>query len=116
MLYEKLHDSTHPNAEHLDRLCKNIEVGYENLKNAMVDYQKVVGVTTSDVFENFKGLNNHYKMYKREFKGTIENSDYSDEDFMDNRDFEDVDNEIENDDCVDEKEDSYDEDYIEYKG
>ena len=47
----KLHDSSHPNAEHLDRLYKDVKVCYKNYKNIMVAYQKSISVTPSDVFE-----------------------------------------------------------------
>ena len=75
MMYDKLHDSSHPNAEHMDRLYRDVDASYENYQNVMVDYQKGVGVTLSDVNRCYEGLEYYYKRYKEVFTGTIENSD-----------------------------------------
>ena len=108
MVYEKLHDFSHPNAENLDRLYKDVEVCYENFKMIMDDYQKGIGVTASDVYYYSTGLIDNYKTYTKELKTTILNldSDSSDEDFIDNRDFVDFDDEIDDEDSED--------DYIEF--
>ena len=110
MVYDTLHDSSHLNAENLDRLYKDVEVCYENFKMVMDDYQKGIGVTPSDVYHYSKGLMDHYEIYRKELKTTIVNfdSDSSDEDFIDNRDDVDFDDEIEDEDSED--------DYIEFIG
>ena len=89
---DKLYDSSHPKAVYLDRLYKDVDVCYGNYQNVMVDYQKGVGVTPSDVNQYFKELKNHYKRYKKAFKEAIENSDSDssdedeyEEDFIDDR-------------------------------
>lgn len=41
IIYEKLHNSSHPNAQRLDELYKNVKVGYQNYCDAVVnDYLK----------------------------------------------------------------------------
>ena len=74
MSYEKIHDSSHPNAE-LDRLCKDVEACYENYEKALYDRQMGIGVTPSDINYYYKGLLSFYKSYKKVLRETIKNSD-----------------------------------------
>ena len=63
MVFEKLHDSSYPNTEHLDGLYKDVEACYENFKKVMDDYQKGIGVTPSDVY--------YYEICKKRIKNNL---------------------------------------------
>ena len=86
--YKRLHDSSHPNADELDKLYKNVEVCYENYCDCSVAYAKGIGVCSSAVNSYFKALENYYKTYKKactkeeepskDSTGTTETSDSSD--------------------------------------
>ena len=65
IVYKKLHDSSYPNAEHLDRLYKDVEACYENHKKALYDSQMGIGVTPSDINYYYKGLIRFYRSYKK---------------------------------------------------
>ena len=75
MVYDKLHDSSHPNAELLDKLYKDVEACNENYTNVIVSYKNSIDVTFSDVFACCIMVVCYYKRYKKAFKETIENSD-----------------------------------------
>ena len=85
--YNRLHDSSYPNADELDKLYKNVEVCYQNYCDCSVAYAKEISVCSSAVNSYFKALKNYDKTYKKactkeeepseDSTDTTETSDYS---------------------------------------
>ena len=86
MFYEKLHDSSYPNAEHLDRLHKDVDACNENYTKVIVSWKNNNGADWKDVFAHCIIMDVLYKKYKKAFKETIENSDKAIEETIENSD------------------------------